>query len=561
MKYKNILLPLFITAFMVWAYTQTFQAGNNENNFFYDSDQVKKIAVLHWSQNLTEEDVETIKDGFYSKSVYVQLEALKSVAVHQLDQMESEINMASFNDPLPKLRQILLKNIGSNATDYCKWLAENVDTNEIKFGFKVTHGYNNSSVIASILTIIKCKQLRNNFTKAIDFPNIPLSNAQNLLLSYSKVSKQRAINELIFRILRAELASSNHYDTLTVLNSYGVEATNILLNRMLPVDSLKTITKYGKHLALSNILWSVSFLSQSQKETIKTVLLNADNIDNYFSELPSLQNLVINIDERLVPDVDYNRLQNRLKELGSKFGSNTPNDSIKIDAKRGKGYDGIDLKNDSIIVVRSFSRPEDRGENLSKLAKEDIISRLNIVNFDSLFIGVNHRNHKCIELRKIAQVLGDRQLAGTLVLTNEERVLVNKTILNYIHLYNRRDEDDFEEITLQFQRFGPLAIPLLLNNVDHPNPGIRQLTTNAIVEMRTEEAIVSVIRKAKATKDIKTKRWLRQALSMMNLSYKPSVPNREYMDEATTREVYERLIVPALAELEKEIAEMKKKKD
>ena len=69
--------------------------------------------------------------------------------------------------------------------------------------------------------------------------------------------------------------------------------------------------------------------------------------------------------------------------------------------------------------------PEDFGEQLTDSTKEELLRRL-AMSKDS------------IELRKIAQVLGDREMAGTLKLTDKEIIIVENRIRAYI-----REKADF----------------------------------------------------------------------------------------------------------------------
>ena len=127
----------------------------------------------------------------------------------------------------------------------------------------------------------------------------------------------------------------------------------------------------------------------------------------------------------------------------------------------------------------------------------------------------------------------------------------------YISISKSPDLNDFEEANLQMQRLGQLAVPTLLQHLEHPDKHKADFAANMLIKLRTEEIIQTIISKAKATKDLRQKTMYKYIFMMMKNTYKPLVPNRTFMDEATTREVYARLVEPAIRELDKEIAAMK----
>lgn len=203
--------------------------------------------------------------------------------------------------------------------------------------------------------------------------------------------------------------------------------------------------------------------------------------------------------------------------------------------------------------TEKFLRPEDRGEDLTPLPLPDLIARLSTADFKTLCKGVNHKDLKCVEMRKIAQVLGDRYLAKTLVLSSGDKAAIAKALDGYMELAKSEDLNDWEEASLQIYRFWHLAVPTLLKYVNHPDDVKSQLASQSLIEMRSEEIIITLINKANATSDKAKKRRYRNILRMMKYPYKINTPNRECMDEATTKEVYDRLVVPAIAKLEEDI--------
>ncbi|MGK0317601.1 MAG: hypothetical protein ACI86M_003845 [Saprospiraceae bacterium] len=198
---------------------------------------------------------------------------------------------------------------------------------------------------------------------------------------------------------------------------------------------------------------------------------------------------------------------------------------------------------------KSFSYPEERGEDFSKLSTYEVFNRLKSIDISILSKGINPKDESCINLRKIAQVLGDRQLAGTLSLNSEQRILIDNTVKSYLDLVISEKSADRIEVNNQMYRFWNLATPNLLKNIDNSNSKISDFASQKIIEMRSEKIIKAIIKKALETNSKRKKENYAFILKMMKNQYKIQIPNRQSMSKEETEKLYNELIEPALEKL------------
>ena len=179
--------------------------------------------------------------------------------------------------------------------------------------------------------------------------------------------------------------------------------------------------------------------------------------------------------------------------------------------------------------------PEEFGEQLTDAPKEELLRRL-------------QQPKDSIEMRKIAQVLGDREMAGTLKLTPNETVIIDNRVRAYI-LQKADFYGHHPEVDDQILRFWDLAIPEMLRNLENPNLDIQGFVFNTLVRMRSERLVRIMINKAKACKDPHLKRMYVGTLGLMTQQEETDLPNRQCMDEKSSQELFDKLIKPALKEL------------
>lgn len=180
--------------------------------------------------------------------------------------------------------------------------------------------------------------------------------------------------------------------------------------------------------------------------------------------------------------------------------------------------------------------PEEFGEQLIDSSKEELLRRLT-------------SSKDVIELRKVAQVLGDREMAGTLKLTAGETVIIDNKIRSYILATGDFDGVDYSEVHSQIIRFWHLAINELLRNLENPNPHVRAFAFNTLVQVRNKNVVRIMINKAKACSSPNIKNMYIGTLGIMTQQENLGLPNRQTMNEKESQELFNTLIKPALKEL------------
>jgi len=211
---------------------------------------------------------------------------------------------------------------------------------------------------------------------------------------------------------------------------------------------------------------------------------------------------------------------------GEKIGAKAPN------AQNISVIEAPTLQTDS-----TFSRPEERGEDLSVLKTADVVKR---------FISSEDK----IELRKAAKVLGDRSIAGTLKLSDGEKQGIDKIVQKYIEQAKSEDSQDRSESRQQIQRLWHVAMPKLLEYVASKETSEAELAIKSLILMRNETIVKALIERARTAKDDYSKAMYVFALGKMKEQRHTRIQGRECLNEEESAALYDRLIVPALAELQ-----------
>ena len=191
------------------------------------------------------------------------------------------------------------------------------------------------------------------------------------------------------------------------------------------------------------------------------------------------------------------------------------------------------------LASKSVWFPEELGEDLSRLTTANLLSSL-IFSKDK------------IELRKVAKVLGDREIAGTLKLSDAEQAVIDTKVREYIKSLTDFYNVDYIEVHNQIIRLWHLADFELLRNIENPNPEIQGFIFNTLIEMRNERIINILVDKAKACQKPALKEMYLGTFRILNQDFEFNVPDRKCMDAQKTEEVFNRVVAPALKELSPE---------
>ena len=129
-------------------------------------------------------------------------------------------------------------------------------------------------------------------------------------------------------------------------------------------------------------------------------------------------------------------------------------------------------------------------------------------------------------------------------------MLINSVVRTYMELAKTNTARDWEEARLQIHRFWRLAVPTLLSYLESENLTQVELAAKSLILMRNEEIITAIIDLANHTDDPERKEIYRFILSKMNEQRTSPIPGRTCLGKARSDELFYRLIVPALQQLE-----------
>jgi hypothetical protein len=191
------------------------------------------------------------------------------------------------------------------------------------------------------------------------------------------------------------------------------------------------------------------------------------------------------------------------------------------------------------------SRPEDRGEDMSTLATSDAVSRFS-------------RSSDAIERRKLARVIGDRSIAGSLQLSGPENGQLQQQVAGILQGAKSPDANTRSEAQQQIERLWLAAVPTLVSNITPKDVTVSEMAVKSLILMRNESIVSNLIWEAKATTDEGRRQMLIFALSRMKEKRTSLIPGRACLDDRQSEELYSRLVVPALDALKPAAAETRK---
>lgn len=180
---------------------------------------------------------------------------------------------------------------------------------------------------------------------------------------------------------------------------------------------------------------------------------------------------------------------------------------------------------------RSFSRPEERGEDFSGFSSEKLLDKL-------------EKGDK-IEQRKAANVLWDKYGTNSEKLSDEGKEKIGKAVDRYLIM----TKTDFEEGFLQLQRLWHLAIPALLKNVTNTDEAVSEKSAELITLMKTEKIIRKLVEdsdKAETEADIKKYIFALEFLHINNPSF---MEKRTRLADEECNVLYKELVVPQIKKL------------
>jgi len=185
---------------------------------------------------------------------------------------------------------------------------------------------------------------------------------------------------------------------------------------------------------------------------------------------------------------------------------------------------------------KTFSRPEERGEDFSKIPAPGAISKLS-------------QSKNQIERRKLAKVLGDRSMAGSLPLSEADKAQLGQEVTNLLQQAKSPEASERVEAAQQIERLWHLAVPTLVSNITTNDATVAELAIKSLILMRDESIVKQLIQEAKTATDAGRKQLLVFALSKMKEQRESLIPGRKCLGEKESEELYGKLVLPALTEL------------
>jgi len=187
---------------------------------------------------------------------------------------------------------------------------------------------------------------------------------------------------------------------------------------------------------------------------------------------------------------------------------------------------------------KTVSKPEEHGEDLSRLPASDAVSKL-------------CQSKDRVERRKLAKVIGDRSKNGRLALTPQEEKAVAQIVVDTLQQAKSSVADEREEARQQIERLWHAAVPTLIANLQTNDLTMAELAAKSLILMRNETILKTLVAEAKSETEEGRRQLLLFTLSKMKEQRKSLIPGRECLDEKESEKLFEQHVAPALEELKK----------
>ena len=155
-------------------------------------------------------------------------------------------------------------------------------------------------------------------------------------------------------------------------------------------------------------------------------------------------------------------------------------------------------------------------------------------------------------LRRVAQLIGDRALAGTLTLSEADKSVIAASVQDAVQSASAYETtaEDYEDAMLRVQGLWRLAAPALLPYLDSEDMAQVEFAAKALITMRDEAIVQAIIAQAKQAATPERKDLYLFLLSKMQERRVPVISGRPRIDTASSEDLYRRLVAPALRELQ-----------
>ena len=154
-----------------------------------------------------------------------------------------------------------------------------------------------------------------------------------------------------------------------------------------------------------------------------------------------------------------------------------------------------------------------------------------------------------LEVKQAAAALGNLAMWKTLQMPKGGADIITNTVIGDIDRALSGDAVERDAMIDLIYRLWQLAVPALLETLDHENPDRVAFAGDRLLYMRNEEIITAIIAKARAAVDETKKAQLVGLLARMNEPCVPVMRFRECLPAEELHALSHRLVAPALAEL------------
>ena len=400
------------------------------------------------------------------------------------------------------------------------------------------------------------KKMHNIFKAKVLMQRIKANTTnQDFLMDSIKYYLNQNNNPALIDEIAVELRLIGGNKSLDILKEFEKNKISLKINKLLLETSGFSDELYIEHL-LNSARETILRLPEDKLVSERTLLNKKWNSQYLKNKIKSeINSPSWTVD---VKDEEKKYYQSFLKEFSLHLENlRKPNTHTHKESKKPPIKEDINSgKKNSKITL-----PEEKGKNLSSVSVNELINIFENENFSRIYKNKqNWKNPKCIELRKAAQVLGDRSIEGTLVLTNYQQRKIDRLVSNYLELSL---QNNFSEAKSQIQKLWHLAIPSLIKNLEHEEGSIMDMAAQMLSYCKNEKVVEIIITKAKEPSTLKQKLRYRNTLMGMKNYYPVNGVKREKLGltKKETIELYERKIAPFLVELESEIKQMRMTND
>ncbi len=244
-----------------------------------ETQQSIRLNDMVWLERLSEDQIADVKAALLStKDILVQ-QAIRVVAVHRLQELAPDLSRVSLLNKRPynkAFAELVGQELSSEAAKYLalrSCLSGSLSGDELRDvdsdmkPFMYVRG-----MISSILAINEVRSLRQGLISEPNTVELDLTDYQKMLLEYGKMTKDKAISNIVGTLKQAEILSSREYDLMRVLQSYGTDAVKAVITKLSNPETRATMSGYGKTILLKFVQSRLAIVADYDLKRLQAVL-------------------------------------------------------------------------------------------------------------------------------------------------------------------------------------------------------------------------------------------------------------------------------------------------